>query len=214
VPLVGGHSAEGAELSLGLTLAGTPDGPTLTKGGAEPGDALVLTKPLGTGAILAGQMRGVVASDYVSAAIAAMDSSNAPALVVLRRYAVHAATDISGFGLLGHLGEMLRASAVGVRIELNGVPFIDGALEAVGAGAVSSLQANNELAVGDFTLDGCEPGDAAIRLLVDPQTSGGLLASVPDAQVDACIRDLRKAGYQRASVIGRVRTEGWAIAAQ
>lgn len=213
VPLVGGHSAEGAELSLGLTLAGTPDGPTLTKDKAESGDALVLTKPLGTGAILAGSMRGAVASECVAAALASMDSSNAPALAVFRRCGVNAATDVSGFGLLGHLGEMLRASAAGARLNLDAVPFIGGALEAVRAGAVSSLQANNELALGDFVLEGCEPGDAAVRLLVDPQTAGGLLASVPDEQAEACVRDLREAGYPRAAIIGRVWANGWIVAA-
>ncbi len=214
VPLVGGHSAEGAELSLGLTVAGRPDGPTLTKGGAEPGDALVLTKPLGTGAILAGHMRGLASSDRLSAAIASMDSSNAPALEILRGCGVHAATDISGFGLLGHLGEMLRASGVGVRLDLRSVPFIDGALEAVSAGAVSSLQANNELALGDFALEGCEPSDAAVRLLVDPQTSGGVLACVPQAEADACVRKLGEAGYSRAAIIGELGSNGWVVAAE
>ncbi|HEY5680981.1 MAG TPA: selenide, water dikinase SelD [Pseudomonadales bacterium] len=214
VPLVGGHSSEGAELSLGLTVAGVPDGPTLTKGGAEPGDALVLTKPLGTGSILAGQMRGAVRSDSVSAAIASMDASNASALVVFRRYGIHAATDVSGFGLLGHLGEMLRASALGVRLDLNAVPFIEGAVEAVSAGAVSSLQDNNELALADFALEGCEPGDATVRLLVDPQTSGGLLGCVPEAEAEACVRDLREVGYPRAAVIGRVLSNGWTVTAE
>lgn len=213
IPLVGGHSAEGAELSLGLTIAGTPDGPTLTKDSAQPGDALVLTKPLGTGSILAGQMRGLASSDYVSAAIASMDTSNAPALDILRRHRVHAATDVSGFGLLGHLGEMLRASGVGVRLDLRAVPFIVGAVEAVGAGAVSSLQANNELALGDFAVEGCDLGDPAVRLLVDPQTSGGLLACVPEAEAEPCVRDLRDAGYPCAAMIGLIRAGGWIVSA-
>ncbi len=121
---------------------------------------------------------------------------------------------MSGFGLLGHLGEMLRASALGVRLNLNAVPFIEGAVEAVNAGAVSSLQDNNELALGDFELEGCEPGEAAVRLLVDPQTSGGLLACVPQADAEACVRELGEAGFPRAAIIGRLGSSGWVVAAE
>ena len=100
VPLVGGHSAEGAELSLGLTIVGEVELPMLSKGALLPGDVLLLCKPLGTGVLFAANMRGRLTSDLMEEVIANMDHSNALALKVLRTHAVRAATDVSGFGLL------------------------------------------------------------------------------------------------------------------
>jgi len=208
VPLVGGHSAEGAELSLGLTITGEVEQPMLTKAGLLPGDLLLLCKPLGTGVMFAANMRGRLTSDLLEAVVASMDRSNASALKVLRKHQVRGATDISGFGLLGHLAEMLRAGGVGVSIQLHDVPLLDGAMELMEAGNASSLQDNNERALGEFEFVGCSPGDTAVRLLVDPQTSGGLLAAVPSAEAEACLLELRSAGYDAAAIIGRVEEDG------
>ena len=211
VPLVGGHSAEGAELSLALTITGVETGATLGQAGLQPGDRLILNKPLGTGVLLAGHMRGLAASDQVSAALRQMDTSNAPALAVLRRFDVHALTDVTGFGLLGHLGEMLRASGVGVNLAIGAMPALAGALALIEAGVVSSLHANNAQAIRDFTLSGQQPDSGAVKLLVDPQTSGGLLAGVPGDRAADCVAALQAAGYPDASLVGEVTAGGWVL---
>jgi len=211
VPLVGGHSAEGAELSLGLTVTGALGASTLTKSGLVAGDRLLLTKPLGTGVLMAGQMRGKAPSDWLSPVLASMDTSNAQALEILLQHEVRAATDVSGFGLLGHLGEMLRASTAGAEIDAQQVPVFEGALEVMDTYITSSLQENNEMALQDFTLEGCSMADSRVRILVDPQTSGGLLASVPDARALDCLAALRKAGYEQAALIGRVVGQSWRV---
>jgi len=178
VPLVGGHSAEGAELSLGLAISGAAAEPLLTKGGARPGDQLLPTKPSGIGALLAAHMRGLAPTRHIQKALGRLDRSNAEALAVLRRFDVRAATDVTGFGLVGHLGEMLDASGLSAEIWLDRLPVLEGALEAFERGAASVLQAENEQRLSAFELRGCLPGDARVQLLADPQTAGGLLACV------------------------------------
>ncbi len=211
VPLVGGHSAEGAELSLALTIAGVPSGTAVGKSGARAGDRLILTKPLGTGVLLAGDMRGRTASDQLNRALATMDHSNAAALAVLQAHAVRSLTDVTGFGLLGHLSEMLRASGCGVRVWAGEVRALPGAVELLEAGIASSLQENNELALLDFEIHGAGVTDPRIRLLVDPQTSGGLLATVPADAAEACVVALHEAGYEEAAVIGEIADRGWLL---
>jgi selenide, water dikinase len=209
VPLVGGHTSEGAELALSLTLAGTADGAPLGKGGLLPGDALVINKPIGTGVVLAADRQQKATSAQVGAALAVMDQSNAPALTVLRSHGARALTDVTGFGLIGHLGEMLNASACGVDLYPDRVPLLPGAEALMDAGVASSLQVDNELALAAF---GVEPGAnqaARIRLLADPQTAGGLLAGVPGDCAEACVAALRSAGYPQAAVIARVTDGSW-----
>ncbi|MFW6092544.1 MAG: selenide, water dikinase SelD [Pseudomonadota bacterium] len=213
VPLVGGHSAEGAELGLALSITGADPDAALLKGGLAAGDALVLTKPLGTGAVLAGHMRRRARSDWLAAATAAMDSSNAAAVEVLRHHGVRGLTDVTGFGLAGHLGEMLRASGCGGRLLLDGVPALPGARELVTVDVVSSLQVNNELALADFELVGVTAADPRVRLLADPQTSGGMLAGIPRAEAEGCVEALRAAGYAGAAMIGEVTTGPWQVVA-
>ena len=204
--LVGGHTSEGAELSLGFAVNGLADrGALLRKGGLLPGDALILTKPIGTGTLLAADMRGLAKSRWVLAAVRHMTLSNRRAAAVLARHGVHAATDVTGFGLLGHLVEMTQASGVDVCLRLASIPVLDGARETAAAGVLSSLQPANvrlRRAIRDL--------DAAQRLplyplLFDPQTAGGLLAGVPAEQAGACLAALRAEGYEQAAVIGDVR---------
>ena len=206
VPLVGGHSSEGSELSLGLAVTGAAVEPVLTKAGCRVGDRLLLTKPLGTGVLLAGHMRGRVQARHLQAAAGVMDQSNREALDVFRAHGVRALTDVTGFGLVGHLGEMLRASGTGVDLWLDRVPALQGALACFAAGAFSVLQAGNELAFADFEMRGQAPGDPFARLLADPQTSGGLLASVPAERAEACLQALVGAGYPDSAEIGRIST--------
>jgi len=211
VPLVGGHSAEGAELSLSLTVTGVEGERTLGKAGLVPGDRLLLTKALGTGVVLAGHMRGLARTDQVEVALASMDRSNAAALEILQQHSVTGLTDVTGFGLLGHLAEMLRASAVGVDLSAGAVPALPGAVALLEAGVASSLDVGNRQVLGEFLLDRELATSARLGLLVDPQTSGGLLAGMPVQSAQACLDALHAAGYTEAALIGTVTASGWRV---
>ena len=207
--LVGGHTSEGAELALGLSLTGLVDpGAVLRKTGLRPGHRLVLTKGIGTGTLFAAEMRMRAKGRWIADAIASMRQSSRAAAAVLRSHGATACTDVTGFGLLGHLVEMTRASSVDVRLALASVPVLDGALETSAAGLLSSLHPHNvrlRRAVADVeraALDPCYP------LLYDPQTAGGLLAGVPGDRADACVDDLHAQGYAQAAVIGVVECRG------
>ena len=210
--LVGGHTSEGAELALGFAVNGlVPRAATLRKGGLEPGDALILTKPIGTGTLLAANMRGKAKARWVMAAIAHMIESNGPAADILRRHGVRAATDVTGFGLLGHLVEMVRASDVDATLTIDRMPLIDGARETVAQGIFSSLQPQNvrlRRAIRDLEAASRHP---LYPLLFDPQTAGGLLAAVPLGNAESCVAALRAAGYSRAVIIGFVSRRSSAL---
>ena len=142
--LVGGHTSEGAELALGFAINGlVPRATALRKRGLEPGDALVITKPIGTGTLLAADMRGKAKARWVMGAIASMVHANRKAADILRQHHVHAATDVTGFGLIGHLVEMVRASGVDVTLAPDRVPLLPGARETIALGIFSSLQPQN-----------------------------------------------------------------------
>jgi selenide,water dikinase len=203
--LIGGHTSEGSELALGFAVTGTvARDRVLRKSGLVPGDALILTKPIGTGTLLAAHMRGKAKARWVMAALAHMTVPARAAAAVLAVHDVHAATDVTGFGLVGHLLEMARASGVDVTLRLQSVPVLDGARETVAAGILSSLHPQNaeaEAAIGNLA---DISGHSDFPLLFDPQTAGGLLAAVPAAQAEACRAALAAAGYLRAAVIGSV----------
>lgn len=204
VDLVGGHSAEGSELGLAFSVTGTVSDPPLAKGGLTLGQSLVLTGAIGTGTVLAGAMQGRTRAEHLLAAVERMDSSNARAAEVLRAHGATACTDVTGFGLVGHLSEMTRASATGARVHARSVPVLPGALDLIAAGVTSSLQQNNELALADYGVTGGASNGPVVRLLADPQTAGGLLAGVPEAAADECVRQLRAGGYPTAAIIGDV----------
>jgi selenide,water dikinase len=203
--LVGGHTSEGAELALGFAINGLVSrDAALRKGGLAPGDALILTKPIGTGTLLAADMRGKAKARWVMAAIAHMIHSSRRAADVLRRHGVHAATDVTGFGLLGHLVEMVRASDVDVTLAVERVPLLDGARETVALGIFSSLQPQNvrlRRAIRNLDVAARHP---LYPLLFDPQTAGGLLAAVPANEAEACVAALRAEGYADTAIIGFV----------
>ncbi|HYF08090.1 MAG TPA: selenide, water dikinase SelD [Acetobacteraceae bacterium] len=210
--LVGGHTSEGAELALGFAVNGlVARDALLRKGGLRPGHALVLTKPIGTGTLLAADMRGLARARWVQAAIRHMCQSNRRAAAVLAEHGAGAATDITGFGLLGHLVEMTRASEVDARLALDRIPVLDGAREGVARGVFSSLQPQNvrlRRAVRDVERAQALP---LYPLLFDPQTAGGLLAGVPGERAAACVAALRAAGYAQAAVIGWVMPRSEAL---
>lgn len=203
--LVGGHSTESAELSLGLAISGLADPHGIwRKGGMRAGDYLVLTKPIGTGTLFAADMRLKAKGRWIAGALEMMLQSNRAAAACLRRHGATACTDVTGFGVLGHLSEMTRASACDARLFLRAVPLLDGARETVSEGIVSSLQPENLRLRRAIRNVEDASGDPTYPLIFDPQTAGGLLASVPAATVERCIAELRASGYERAAVIGRV----------
>ncbi len=207
--LVGGHSAEGAELALGFAVTGrTRAGRLMRKGGLKPGDCLLLTKPLGTGVILAAEMRGLAAARDVSAAIEAMLQPAAAASACLASHGATACTDVTGFGLLGHLMEMLTASGaaestVGARLDPEAIPALDGALALFAGGLTSSLHNANRSALAALAPGAAAHDPALAALLVDPQTAGGLLAGLSAERAALCLDELRRLGY-RATAIGVV----------
>ncbi len=193
--LVGGHSAEAAEAALGFSVTGLADpGAIWRKSGILPGDVLVLTKPLGTGIVLAGAMRGLARAAWLQAALASMVRSNAKAAEILRAHDAHACTDITGFGLAGHLREMLRASGVSATLDTGALPVLPGAAELSARGVASTLAPDNHAAL-DLV------AHPALALLTDPQTSGGLLAALPPDRARACLTALLAAGLE-AAIIG------------
>ena len=167
----------------------------------------MLTRPIGTGVIFAAEMRGGARSLWIDAALAAMQESHRDAARVLREHGVTAATDVTGFGLAGHLLEMARASGAGVSVGLAAVPLLDGALDLARLGVFSSLHEQNLRAREAVRADAGVLVDPAAQLLFDPQTAGGLLASVPADRAEACVEALRAAGCPRAAVVGVVLAE-------
>jgi selenide,water dikinase len=206
--LVGGHTSEGAELALGFAVNGLADRASLLrKAGMRAGDVLVLTKPLGTGTLFAADMQGLSKGRWIEGAIASMVQSNRVAAECLYGAGATACTDVTGFGLLGHLVEMIKPSGVDVEIDLQKLPIMDGALETVRAGVLSSLQpANLRLRRAIRNMETAIESER-YPLMFDPQTSGGLLASLPASAAEACLKDLHRLGYGRAAVIGRVLAE-------
>ena len=203
--LAGGHSSEGAELAFGLTVNGLIDSDkALRKGGLQPGDAIILTKPIGTGTLFAADMRGKAKGRWVDAAIQSMLVSSQAAAECLQQFNASACTDLTGFGIIGHLIEMTKASSVDAELYMDALPILDGAKETVAAGILSSLQPANlrlRRAVQDVDRVSSHP---LYPLLFDPQTAGGLLAGISAERVDACIVELKKLGYLDTRIIGRV----------
>ena len=204
--LVGGHTGEGTELAMGFAVNGLADRDRLLrKGGMRPGDRLILTKPLGTGTLFAADMRRKAKGRWIEAALASMVQSNHTAAICVHQYGATACTDVTGFGLLGHLLEMTRPSGVDVELMLSALPFLDGALDTVRLGILSSLQAQNVRLRRALRDVDSFAQDERLPLIFDPQTAGGLLASIPSGRADACLSALRQLGYRHAAIIGTAR---------
>ena len=203
--LAGGHTSEGAELSFGLSVQGLGDRDhLLRKGGMQPGDRLILTKPLGTGTLFAADMRRQAKGVWIESAIESMLLSNQSAAEIVHRHGATACTDVTGFGLLGHLVEMLKATEVAGEIELDKIQLLPGAAETIRAGILSSLHPDNLrirraiMNVEQAATHKCFP------ILFDPQTSGGLLASLPAGAAEECQRELQDNGELQSEIIGSV----------
>lgn len=207
--LVGGHTSEGSELALGFAVNGLARPYTLLKkSGLRPGQTLILTKALGTGALFAADMRRKAKGRWIEAALASMRRSNCAAAACLRDHGATAMTDVTGFGLLGHLLEMVNASSVDVMLDLDRVPLLPGTLDVMQQGIFSSLQPQNvrlRRAVRNHETANAHPRYAT---LFDPQTAGGLLAGVPSDHAPACVQHLRALGYADAAAVGTVALRG------
>jgi selenide,water dikinase len=215
--ILGGHSIDDPEPKYGMVAVGEahPDR-ILTNAGAKPGDVLVLTKPLGTGALSTALKREMIAEDDMAEAVRCMTTLNAGALNAIREIgeAVHAATDVTGFGLLGHLRNVLTASHVGARISAGHVPALSRALDLIAKGAVAGGTKRNADSTAPITRWSAVVGDAQRTLLNDAQTSGGLLIAVAKDGADRLVRALERQGTPARAVIGEiVASEGIEVTA-
>lgn len=205
--VAGGHTVVDQEPKYGLCVTGVvhPDKVT-TKAQARAGDVLLLTKPLGTGVITTAHKRGVVADEHFAAAVQTMLRLNKRAAEIGGSVPLRGATDITGFGLLGHAAELARNSGMGLRIDLQAVPLLPGALEYAKQGVIpGGLNRNREFLLGDGLVRLGENVDAAhAALLFDPQTSGGLLLVVPPESAEHLLASMREANepcWQIGSVV-------------
>ena len=205
VLLLGGHTNTGPELVVGFHVEGVAGNghDLLLKGAVQPGDELVLTKPLGCGVLLAADRMGLCPGRSIRAALASMQTSNRGAMEAARRSGVRAATDISGFGLAGHLGEMAQASGVDIEVEVDALPALPGALELLERGERStSHHQNTRLPLP--TRREASPGPR-LELAFDPQTAGGLVLAVEPGRTGGLVDDLRSQGLASARVVARAR---------
>jgi selenide,water dikinase len=205
--LVGGHSIDDREPKYGLAVTGVVHpGEIIGNRGARPGDALVLTKPIGTGLIATGIKRGVTDVAVRTHAVAVMAHLNAGAARAARAVGVSAATDVTGFGLLGHLGEMLGDGAVGAVVEAAAVPLLPGAADLARQDVVAGgTRRNLDHAEGFTDFGGAD--EPTRLLLADAQTSGGLLLAVPAERVGDLVEALEEEGTPAAAVIGEFTIE-------
>ncbi|HEX4952147.1 MAG TPA: selenide, water dikinase SelD [Thermoanaerobaculia bacterium] len=206
ITLVGGHTTIGPELTVGFALFGfAPSEQSLLRiSGLVTGDLLVLTKALGTGVLLQGDMRGLARGTWVETAVASMRRSNAAASKVVIRLGSRAATDVTGFGLAGHLGEMLRASGVSARLELGAVPLLPGVASLLARGLRSTAHPENVKARRAIRVAPEARERPELDALFDPQTSGGLLFGVAPERAEEAVASLRAGGDGAAAVIGEV----------
>jgi len=205
--VLGGHSVDDPEPKYGMAAIGEvhPDR-IVTNAGARPGDVLVLTKPLGTGVLTTALKRDLVTEADVAPAVAAMTTLNAGAARAMLGVGAHAATDVTGFGLLGHLRTLLEASGAAAEVRAAVVPLLPGARAAAERGAVPGGTERNAASVADAVSFAAGVDRTARLLLADAQTSGGLLIAVAAERADALVAALRREATPAAEVIGRVVT--------
>jgi selenide,water dikinase len=208
VALLGGHSVDNEQIMFGYSVTGVIDPNKIaTNAGARPGDVLILTKPIGTGVISTGIKLAKAAAEVVEESIATMLTPGKYAAEAIAKFGVKAATDVTGFALLGHAWEMASASNVTIELDSKRVPLISGALELATAGLLTSGDKTNREYLGDEAevADTVDPN--LMKLFYDPQTAGGLILAIAGEKADALLRALR-VNYPRADIIGRVLERG------
>ncbi len=192
--IVGGHTTLGSELTVGFIVTGLCETDPITLAGARPGDALILTKPIGSGTLLAAEMAIKAQGDHIAKLLTAMAQPQGAASNILSK--AHAMTDVTGFGLAGHLMGICDASNVSANLDLDAIPLFDGAEALAAAGIRSTLSPKNRETAARMVL----PEGPRADLLFDPQTAGGLLAAVPAKQADTLLKKLMDAGYTAARI--------------
>ena len=208
VALLGGHSVDNAQIMFGYAVTGTIDpARVMTNRGARAGDVLILTKPIGTGVISTGIKFEKAASDVVRGSLATMLHAGRRAADLMRAFDVKGATDITGFGLLGHAWEMARGSQVTIEIEAARVPLLGGAYDLAEQGLLTSGDRTNRKYVGDNVRLRETLTKPMASLLFDPQTAGGMLIAIDPAKAEALLAELRET-YNEAAIIGRVTRRG------
>ena len=207
--LAGGHSVEDDEPKFGLSVVGVVHpGRFWTNSGARPGDALILTKPLGSGVLFNANLKNRVSQAAMDKCVTALTTLNKGAAEAMRAFDIHAVTDITGFGLAGHGLEMAKASQVTLSIDMDALPILDQALEMYRNGVNTGVNAfNQRLAAGHTRFEKPIP-QWHEQIVYDPQTSGGLLAAVPAEQGAGLIRALEQAHTPAAALIGHVQPLG------
>ncbi len=204
VVLVGGHSVDNGQIMFGYSVTGVIDpNKVATNAGARPGDAIILTKPIGTGVISTGIKQAKASPEVVAESIATMLTPGKYAAEAIAKFEVKGATDVTGFALLGHTWEMACASNVTIEIDSGRVPLINGALELAQMGMMTGADKTNREYVGeDISLDeAIDPN--LVKLFFDPQTAGGLLLAIPEDRANDLLIELRRT-YSRAEIIGGV----------
>ena len=208
VAVIGGHTVDNPSLIYGLTVTGiVHPQKVITNAGAKPGDVLVLTKPLGTGAINHGIKQDKTPPELVAKAIEVMTTLNKAAAEAMLEVGINACTDVTGFGLMGHLHEMIAASKVGAKIFASKVPLLDGVLELIEQRVYPGGARANKKFADLFTHWHDEVPEAMRIALCDPQTSGGLLISVAREKLDGLMEAMERKGVKWTKVIGEIVAE-------
>lgn len=209
VSIIGGHSIDDYPPKYGLAVIGTvhPD-KIITNAGAKAGDLLILTKPVGTGIILAGHRMKMTSGDQLEAAKRLMMRLNNDGARLMQKFGIRGATDITGFGLAGHALKMARGSGVTIRLNMKSVPLITGAYVLAEQGCIPGAAFRNlDYTEGDMLFE--EGSDYNLKMIAhDAQTSGGLLMAVAEPQSGALLSDLHLSGHPEAAIIGRVEAKG------
>ena len=204
VALVGGHSVDNEQIMFGYSVTGVIDpNHVATNSGARPGDLIILTKPIGTGVISSGIKRAKASPEVVAESVATMMTPGKYAAEAIAKFDVKAATDVTGFALLGHAWEVACASNVTLEIDSARVPLINGALELAAAGMLTGADKTNREYVGQDVEIAPDLDPNLVKLLFDPQTAGGLLLAIAEEKADDLLAELRR-NYPRAEIIGRV----------
>jgi len=204
VALVGGHSVDNEQIMFGYSVTGVIDpNHVATNAGARPGDAIVLTKPIGTGVISTAIKFGKASPDVVAESVATMLTPGKYAAEAIGKFDVKGATDITGFALLGHAWEMASASNATIEIDSARVPLISGALELAASGSLTGADKTNREYVGQDVEIAAGVDSNLVKLFYDPQTAGGLLLAVSEDRANDLLGELQQ-NYPRAEIIGRV----------
>jgi selenide,water dikinase len=203
--VVGGHSVADDEVKYGMAVTGTIDPRRIIRNvGAQPGDLLLLTKPLGTGILMTAFKRDRLSDEYYQTAVRWMSELNARSARTMLKHDVHAATDVTGFGLAGHAIKMAEGSEVTLIIEESDLPLLPGALELCREGMIPGGGKRNRDYYGSRIKISDEVADEMAELVFDPQTSGGLLIALPEHHAITLLQDLQSLGNFDAAIIGRV----------